>query len=129
MEEAEYPDAPDRAGGYYRFLEMSQDELDELVEYDMDEEDYHWLEMINEQRKEEGHSAVQQNAFEHLMDRFEKECFFESHLTGCPNETNPYNIDENAVCCICNDGECHNTNAILFCDMCNLAVHQECYGV
>ena len=130
VETAEVPDAPPRDSVYYRFIEQSTEELDEMVEYDMDEEDYQWLSLINEERKNEGLTAVPQEAFELLMDRFEKECVFESHVTGNGTESsNPYNIDENAVCCICNDGECHNTNAILFCDMCNLAVHQECYGV
>jgi hypothetical protein len=37
--------------------------------------------------------------------------------------------DMNAVCSICNDGEVTPDNQILFCEACNVAVHQICYGV
>ncbi|CAI8037016.1 Bromodomain-containing protein 1 [Geodia barretti] len=129
LEGVESPDAPPRSNSFYRFVETSAEDLDELVEYDIDEEDSQWLQLVNEDRKQQGLTAVPQEAFEILMDRLEKECFFESRTTGDTNDISMYNIDENAVCVICNDGECHNTNAILFCDMCNLAIHQECYGV
>lgn len=110
---------------YYKFIEKSAEELDNEVEYDMDEEDYAWLEIINEKRKGDCVSAVSQNMFEFLMDRFEKESYCENQKQGEQQSL----IDEDAVCCICMDGECQNSNVILFCDMCNLAVHQECYGV
>lgn len=132
IENLEYPDAPARESSYYRFVEQSAEDLDDNIEYDMDEEDYQWLSLINEERKSQGFTSVPQDVFEILLDRLEKECIFESQtfLEGTDSAgKNIYNIDENADCCICNDGECHNTNAILFCDMCNLAVHQECYGV
>lgn len=130
LDNLDFPDAPSRDLVYYRFIDQSNEEIDDMIEYDIDEEDNQWLSLINEERKTEGLTSVPQEAFELLMDRLEKECVFESQVSGNGTEsTNPYNIDENAVCCICNDGECHNTNAILFCDMCNLAVHQECYGV
>ncbi|KAG8557220.1 hypothetical protein GDO81_018364 [Engystomops pustulosus] len=119
------PDAPSRPSSYYRYIEKSAEELDEEVEYDMDEEDYIWLDIMNERRKTDGVNPIPQEIFEYLMDRLEKESCFESHNKGDPNAL----IDEDAVCCICNDGECQNSNVILFCDMCNLAVHQECYGV
>ncbi|XP_062990175.1 bromodomain-containing protein 1 isoform X2 [Elgaria multicarinata webbii] len=119
------PSAPRRPPSYYKFIEKSSEELDNEVEYDMDEEDYAWLEIINEKRKSDGVSVVSQNMFEFLMDRFEKESYCETQKQGEHQSL----IDEDAVCCICMDGECQNSNVILFCDMCNLAVHQECYGV
>ncbi|XP_077805412.1 bromodomain-containing protein 1 isoform X5 [Macaca mulatta] len=119
------PSAPRRPPVYYKFIEKSAEELDNEVEYDMDEEDYAWLEIINEKRKGDCVPAVSQSMFEFLMDRFEKESHCENQKQGEQQSL----IDEDAVCCICMDGECQNSNVILFCDMCNLAVHQECYGV
>nr|XP_061802390.1 peregrin isoform X2 [Nerophis lumbriciformis] len=121
----ERPDAPPRPTSYYRYIDKSVEELDEEVEYDIDEEDYIWLDIMNDKRRLDGVTPIPQEVFEYLMDRLEKESYFESHNKADPSTL----IDEDAVCCICNDGECQNSNVILFCDMCNLAVHQECYGV
>ncbi|XP_073695043.1 bromodomain-containing protein 1 [Garra rufa] len=119
------PSIPRRPFTYYEYKEKTLEELNEEVEYDMDEEDYAWLELVNEKRKNEGLNLVSPNAFEFLLDRFEKESFLE-----CQGQQSLQSlIDEDAVCCICMDGDCMDSNAILFCDMCNLAVHQDCYGV
>eukprot|EP00118_Oscarella_pearsei_P018622 m.191381 g.191381 ORF g.191381 m.191381 type:complete len:2209 (+) comp39449_c0_seq4:329-6955(+) len=116
---------------YRNFVEKPVEQLEAEVEYDMDEEDCAWLSMANEKRATENAEPVPEATFEFLMDRFEKESFFESRRQGDDSNGDPAaaTIDENAVCSICNDGECQNSNAILFCDMCNLAVHQDCYGV
>ncbi|RWS31132.1 peregrin-like isoform X11 [Leptotrombidium deliense] len=126
IENYKAPEAHPRPSSYFRYIDKSQEELDDEVEYDMDEEDCAWLDLINSKRKQDGLVEVEQDTFELLMDRLEKESYFLSQNSG--KDVGPA-IDEDAVCCICNDGECQNTNAILFCDMCNLAVHQECYGV
>jgi len=38
-------------------------------------------------------------------------------------------LDMNAVCSICHDGEVTPDNQILFCEACDVPVHQFCYGV
>ncbi len=37
--------------------------------------------------------------------------------------------DMNAVCNICNDGEVTPDNQILFCEACDVPIHQMCYGI
>lgn len=82
---------------------------------------------MNKQFKAAGLSSVSAETFELLMDRFEKEAHFQNQTTTADGKST--SIDDDAICSICLDGDCDNGNAILFCDVCNMAVHQDCYGV
>ncbi|XP_061592603.1 bromodomain and PHD finger-containing protein 3 [Cololabis saira] len=110
---------------YYRYIERPAEEQEAVAEYDMDEEDTNWLEMVNAGRTSDGFSAVSPDNFELLVDRLEEEAYREARNRAPSQST----IDDDAFCCVCLDDECLNSNVILFCDSCNLAVHQECYGV
>ena len=103
------------------------EEMDKEVEYDMDEEDVAWLKMMNSRRSSDQLTKISEDQFELLMDRLEKESYFHVQTNGNSQYSAP--VDDDAICCVCMDGEATNTNVILFCDLCNLAVHQECYGV
>lgn len=62
--------------------------------------------------------------FEYALDVFEKQAYLLKSTIVIPEET-----DEDQVCSVCLDGTSDDTNQILFCDGCNIAVHQNCYGV
>uniref|UniRef100_A0A3Q2XRJ4 Bromodomain and PHD finger containing 3 n=1 Tax=Hippocampus comes TaxID=109280 RepID=A0A3Q2XRJ4_HIPCM len=118
-------EAPPLPTAYYRYIERLTEDQEALAEYDMDEEDSAWLEMVNAGRTAEGCTALSADTFELLVDRLEDEAYREARIrVPCQNA-----IDDDAFCCVCLDDECLNSNVILFCDACNLAVHQECYGV
>lgn len=68
---------------------------------------------MNKERGETGLSAVSIDTLELLMDRLEKESYFQT-----TNEQSGAVVDADAVCCICLDGDATNTNFILFCDRC-----------
>ena len=118
------------------------------VEYDMDEQDNLWLEAHNVHRKEDGVEAIKPAIFEITMTKIEKEWHALEKRIPKPNpkppqthrprsssaaavngETGVLGEEQDTKCAICDDGDCENTNAIVFCDGCDLAVHQECYGV
>ena len=118
------------------------------VEYDMDEQDEEWLDVINDQRKTEGVDAIKPAIFEITMTQIEKEYHAlekripkpqprhaqlhrprSSSQAAVNGDPNPPGDEPDSKCSICDDGDCENANAIIFCDGCDLAVHQECYGV
>jgi len=117
------------------------------VEYDMDEQDDMWLERLNTLRKEDQLEEITREIFEITMTKIEKEWHALEKRIPKPNPKPPQTHrprsssaaavngepqggeEPDSRCAICDDGDCENTNAIVFCDGCNLAVHQECYGV
>lgn len=124
------------------------------VEYDMDEQDVAWLEQLNNHRRSaDGVDAIKPAIFEITMTQIEKEYHALERRIPKPQprhalQNQPHNrprsssqaavngdpshpsADEpDSKCAICDDGDCENANAIIFCDGCDLAVHQECYGV
>ncbi|RKO90520.1 PHD-zinc-finger like domain-containing protein [Blyttiomyces helicus] len=104
----------------FYYSEPTDTDLSDRIEYDMDDQDECWLEAYN--ALQEPRDREDENLFEEIMDRFEKEWF---DLTTRDDGGFP----EDSTCAICDDGEAENSNAIVFCDGCNLAVHQDCYGV
>ena len=118
------------------------------VEYDMDEQDMYWLRAYNETRREEDIPEIKPWMFEVTMTKIEKEWHALEKRIPKPNPKPPQTHrprsssaaavngelaapgeEQDTKCAICDDGDCENTNAIVFCDGCDLAVHQECYGV
>ena len=78
-----------------------------------------------------------------------KEILLRSHHTASPNSTRPtlggkthsldkkdlYDVlarrkeEDEAFCAVCGDGFSAEPNVILFCDRCDVAVHQKCYDI
>jgi NuA3 HAT complex component NTO1 len=118
------------------------------VEYDMDEQDEKWLEDYNAKRKIDQLESIKPAIFEITMTKIEKEWYALEKKIPKPNPKPPQTQrprsssaaavngepvgageEQDSKCAVCDDGDCENSNAIVFCDGCDLAVHQECYGV
>ncbi|TVY33011.1 Peregrin [Lachnellula subtilissima] len=117
------------------------------VEYDMDEQDDKWLEEYNAERKAINFEPITREILEITITKVEKEWHALEKRIPKPNPKPPQTHrprsssaaavngepqpgeEQDSKCAICDDGDCENTNAIVFCDGCDLAVHQECYGV
>ncbi|SAM86156.1 related to Peregrin (Bromodomain and PHD finger-containing protein 1) [Ustilago bromivora] len=132
----------DKPDHYIRYVEPIEGELKKQVEYDMDEQDQEWLDALNYDRRKEGLDTISYEIFEIIFDQLEKEWFglmkrvppkarhgAGADAAGADYQDADSEDGEDSKCAICDDGECENSNAIVFCDGCNLAVHQDCYGI
>ncbi|CCJ30989.1 unnamed protein product, partial [Pneumocystis jirovecii] len=108
---------------YIRFIKESEEALANRVEYDMDEQDDFWLEQYNSKRLKLEGDTISHEFFEIVLTKIEKE--WVELDRKIPKDISKENLSsDDSKCSICDDGECENINAIVFCDGCNLAVHQ-----
>lgn len=91
------------------------------VEYNMDEIDREILHYMQRQ-----YPWVSEDVYEMVMDRLEKE---HHYLQRVAVTKVPENDDLSEDCNICGDRETENDNFLVFCDGCNITVHQSCYGI
>lgn len=104
-------------------IPCKQDSL-EFVEYDMDEQDVGFLGYLVSQYG----NAITAEIFEVVFSMLELESF-KVELNMKHNNGRTQLIDETQQCVICNEPDVDNVNSIVYCDGCDIAVHQECYGV
>ena len=101
------------------------------VEYDMDEQDIKWLTALNNERRLDGLSTLREESFELVMDTFEKRWFdlTKPMMRWNARMEDGVHPEGELQCEICAESDTSNSNVLILCDGCDLAVHQECYGV
>lgn len=114
-------DYPENKYNYYEMDHRRE------VDYSVDELDLKWLQIMNKRQQIKGDPFFSVRMLEIWFDKMEKGCLWEpTHFDKILDEEGNQ-IDD--PCNVCLDGESNNCNRIVYCDRCNVAFHQDCYGV
>ncbi|KAM4052881.1 protein Jade-1 isoform 1-T4 [Anomaloglossus baeobatrachus] len=102
---------------------------DGVCRYDLNEMDVAWLEMINEEFKDMGMPQLDEYVMERVMEEFEQRCYDSMNHAIESEEGLGIEYDEDVVCDVCQSPDGEDGNEMVFCDKCNICVHQACYGI
>ncbi|XP_018107504.1 E3 ubiquitin-protein ligase Jade-2 isoform X2 [Xenopus laevis] len=97
--------------------------------YDLDEIDTCWLELVNMEFKEIGLPELDELTLERVLEEMEILCFENMNVAIETEEGLGIEYDEDVVCDVCRSPEGEDGNEMVFCDKCNVCVHQACYGI
>nr|KAF6346723.1 jade family PHD finger 2 [Pipistrellus kuhlii] len=97
--------------------------------YDLDEIDAYWLELINLELKEMERPALDELTLERVLEELETLCHQNMARAIETQEGLGIEYDEDVVCDVCRSPEGEDGNEMVFCDKCNVCVHQACYGI
>uniref|UniRef100_H0XF24 Jade family PHD finger 2 n=1 Tax=Otolemur garnettii TaxID=30611 RepID=H0XF24_OTOGA len=97
--------------------------------YDLDEIDANWLELINSELKEMERPELDELTLERVLEELETLCHQNMARAIETQEGLGIEYDEDVVCDVCRSPEGEDGNEMVFCDKCNVCVHQACYGI
>ncbi|XP_029937636.1 protein Jade-1 [Myripristis murdjan] len=100
-----------------------------MCRYDLNEEDVAWLQIINEEFTEMGMQLLDEITMERVMEEFERRCHDNMTHAMETEEGLGIEYDEDVVCDVCQSPDGEDNNEMVFCDKCNICVHQACYGI
>ncbi|XP_055721648.1 protein Jade-1 isoform X2 [Salvelinus fontinalis] len=98
-------------------------------QYDLNDTDVAWLELINHQFTLMGMAVLDETTMERAMEEFERRSCDRMRHPMATEEGFGMEYDEDVVCDVCRSPDGEDNNEMVFCDKCNICVHQACYGI
>ncbi|KAJ4939788.1 hypothetical protein JOQ06_029224 [Pogonophryne albipinna] len=102
---------------------------DGMCRYDLNEEDVAWLQAANQEFAEMAIPPLDEITMERVMEEFEHCCHENMTHATETEEGLGIEYDEDVVCDVCRSPDGEDNNEMVFCDKCNICVHQACYGI
>ncbi|XP_043530141.1 protein Jade-1 isoform X2 [Chiloscyllium plagiosum] len=100
-----------------------------VCRYDLDDMDVAWLNMLNEEFIGMGMAELDEFTMEKVMEDLERRCYDNMNHAIENEEGLGIEYDEDVVCDVCQSPDGEDDNEMVFCDKCNICVHQACYGI
>ncbi|XP_008105322.1 protein Jade-3 [Anolis carolinensis] len=111
--------------GYINILELAES----MCRYDLDDMDIFWLQEVNEELAEMGCGKLDENTMEKMVEVLERQCHENMNHAIETEEGLGIEYDEDVICDVCRSPDSEDGNDMVFCDKCNICVHQACYGI
>ncbi|XP_026183342.1 protein Jade-1 isoform X2 [Mastacembelus armatus] len=97
--------------------------------YDLDDLDVAWLELVNQEFRRMALPELDELMMECVLVELESVCEEKMQQAIETEEGLGIEYDEDVVCDVCRSPEGEDGNEMVFCDKCNVCVHQACYGI
>ncbi|PIK41560.1 hypothetical protein BSL78_21587 [Apostichopus japonicus] len=109
--------------------EERQRQIEATCQYDLDEVDIQWLHIINREREDMGDTPIDELTMEKIIEQCEIQCQKNIEHAIQTEEGLGIEYDEDICCAVCRAPDSEDGNEMVFCDKCDICVHQACYGV